>query len=187
MFWNFLSRRQKPFLKLCEQRIEEKLLHMQFQHKLMRRFTIILPLYAGLVVTQHIFCLFLQRNTSIHIFILKLSLYQFHVSSVWDLPKGKKESFLVNPYLISFCSLIFYFICFIFYYCCCLFFGRPNVHMKKRKLIWEQKIQTTFSGQLQTVFALCAFQMRCCYLNQSKRCISILFPLQYITSQWQNA
>ena len=32
--------------------------------------------------------------------------------------------------------------------------------MKKRKLICEQKIQTTFSGQLQTVFALCAFQMR---------------------------
>lgn len=47
------------------------------------------------------------------------------------------------------------------FYCCrFLFFGRPNVLMKKRKLICEQKIQTTFSGQLQTVFALCAFQMR---------------------------
>ena len=104
------------------------------------------------------FCLFFQRNTSIHIFYIKTALY-ISLMSVpgWDLPTGKKESFWVNPSLISFCSLIFYFVFFIFYCCRFLFFGRPNVLMKKRKLICEQKIQTTFSGQLQTVFALCAF------------------------------
>lgn len=67
-------------------------------------------------------------------------------------------------------------------------FGRPNVHMKKRKLIYEsKKFKLRFLASCRLFSRFARFRWGRCHFNQSKRCISILFPLQYITSQWQNA
>ena len=81
------------------------------------------------------FCLFFQRNTSIHIFYIKTALY-ISLMSVpgWDLPTGKKESFWVNPSLISFCSLIFYFVFFIFLLLSLFVFWQTKCAHEKKKI-----------------------------------------------------
>lgn len=109
------------------------------------------------------FCLFFQRNSSI----------QFNVSSVWDLPTGKKESFWVNPSLISFCSLIFYFVFFIFLLLLLFVFWQTKCAHEKKKINLRAKIRFLASCKLFSRFA--RFRWGRFYFNQSKRCISILF------------
>lgn len=112
---------------------EEKFLHIRFQHKLMRRFTIIWPLHA-VIVTQHIFVFFPTKYLYSH-FYIKTALY-ISLMSVpgWDLPTGKKESFWVNPSLISFCSLIFYFVFFMFLLLSLFVFWQTKCAHEKKKI-----------------------------------------------------
>lgn len=156
MLWNFLSRRQKSFLKLCEWRKKNF-----FTYGFNTNWWGDLQLYDLFMQGSwhSIFFVFFSNEIPLFTFLYQnCFIYQFHVSSVWDLRTGKKESFWVNPSLISFCSLIFYFVFLIFFivvaFC---FWQTKRAHEKKKINIWEQKIQTTYSGQLQTVFALCAF------------------------------
>ena len=118
---------------------EEKFLHIRFQHKLMRRLTIIWPLHAG-IVTQHIFVFFFPTKYLYSHFYIKTALY-ISLMSVpdWDLPTGKKESFWVNPSLISFCSLIFYFVFFIFLLLSLFVFWQTKCAHEKKKINMRAK------------------------------------------------
>lgn len=84
-----------------------------------------------------------------HFYIKTAALYQFHVSSFRDLPKVKRHLPGETHILFYFVYSVFFILFLLLLFAVVVFFGRLNVHTKRRKLIWQQ---TTFSGQLHKIF-----------------------------------
>ena len=74
-------------------------------------------------------------------FYIKTALYISFMSVQFETFEQVLKGIILGKsisYFILFINFLFRFP--YFFYCCCfLFFGRPNVHMKKRKLIYESK------------------------------------------------
>ena len=112
-----------------------------------------------------------------HFYIKTAALYQFHVSSFRDLPKVKRNHPGETHILFYFVYFVFFilFLLLLFAVVVVFFFWQTKCAHEKKKI--NLTANYVFWPAAQDFSRFARFRWGRCYFNQSKRCISTLFPL----------